>query len=292
MPKLTKLSPVRTPSRLTHWIKIAILILLLLGAAAFQTYAAQVVGLNYLSAIFVKASIVSPLLLLFLAVFLFFIISGIAAVLLEPVWLACLAFFGTALVTLFFFGFQLVPLCVCATFALCAIGYVLSVRRLQKNQIHFTTHPLANAKRILSLAIVLLISASFSLGWMTDATQRQFTLPPEFKQFFVSTLTSQARSAALKPLGAHPTKMQTEAVEHELNANAEKSFADIETGLKPKTFILPILLGSIVFCLLFVILLPIMYLALGVTSFLLWILCLTKFARRIKEQREVITLAL
>jgi hypothetical protein len=293
MPKSASSSPPRSaaPLPMSHWIKVAVIFILLLCATAYLAYESQRAGSNYLSLLMVKPEVVRPLIELAIALFLFFVMSGIAAVLLDPAWAAILAFFGVGIVTAVIFGFSLAPLCVSLFFLVLAIGYLFSVRKLQRNQIRFTTHPLANAKRVLSLAIAILISASYAFGWSADAARRQFVLPPEFKQAFVSFVVTQGKVAVQKQLGDHPTKVQIDSLNQQLQTTAEKTFTGIESGFK-QPFIMPVLLASMIFTVLSILLFPIMYLSLGVISLLLWLTRLAKVTHMVTEQREVSTISL
>lgn len=128
-----------------------------------------------------SAAALQTLAKILIAIALVAITAGLAAILIRPFWLLILSFALSAGTIPLYLGTTTTLIAITAVYMLSMILYAFSVKKKLENQIKFSIHPLADAQKILLILLVVIVSAAFALGYMSDALRRNFIVPPEVK---------------------------------------------------------------------------------------------------------------
>jgi len=232
-----------------HLLKIAACILLLFAATwYFGSFCAEF-GRSYVTFLLGGPKLLPLMYGLVLSIVFMSVAAGLVVTLVRPIWIVLAAFAISAVFAISFLGVTSITAILGLFFFVCTAMYAISAVKKQKNQITWSLHPLFDAEQIFVLPLALLVAASFSFGYMDDARQRGFLVPPEIKQIYISSATSAAQAAIEKNYPKSGPAQQKAALSQAM-PQIEKSWESIEGMMTPVARYVPIILGVVMFLLL------------------------------------------
>jgi hypothetical protein len=158
--------------------------------------------------------------------------AGIVAALVRPFWVTALAFFLSALAALPFWGFSWVSAAAALLYFLLALAYANNVRNEMNQRVRFSAAPAQREQKTLLLALALLVSVAFALGYQRDAERMGYLIPPAWKQVMVE---------ALVPASGN------QEVAQQMRQEFDRIWTQMEGQLRPFAAYIPIALALLAF---------------------------------------------
>ncbi|MDD5726060.1 MAG: hypothetical protein PHC53_01460 [Patescibacteria group bacterium] len=277
----------RLPSKIDagYVIKTIVCVLLFLAAVAFFAYVCRQLSDNYMLLLMPTTYATVTWLINFgVAILVFAIMAGVVAILVRPYWIVIVAFLLSALLYPLIVGMNLATWIVAGVFAILMCIYLLYIARQLKNQINFSAHPLSDMKLLLLSLLVAQVCVAFGLGYIQDSARRNYVLPPEIKAPIASGLLSQATANINQ---AKATDAQKKVAVEAANKQVKTTVDDLEKQFQAIKYMIPYVLGVLLFFLLQTILLVLGFLPIAIARLLFMLLKVTRFANVTVETREI-----
>jgi hypothetical protein len=219
-------------------IKTAIFVVVLVVANALFGAACGRVYRQY------EALFVPGLELLILAIWVFgtmalvTVAAGLVVALVHPFWVIIVAFLLSALAMILAWEISIALAALALLYAVLAINYARSVISELNNRLNFSVHAIGEGQRTLLLALILLVSISFALGYREDAMHRGFIVPPTYKQSVSKIIIPRLQDQIASQMKLDPAEKTS--MQKEIERAIEKSWEYIETKLQPYAEFIPV----------------------------------------------------
>ncbi|MBM3144377.1 MAG: hypothetical protein FJ010_05255 [Chloroflexi bacterium] len=226
-------------------LKSAIIIAILVAGGAFFGVTCNQVSHQYAALFSPDSQLLGLALRVFGAILSVAFGAGLLVALVRPFWVAMLGFGLSALATILLWGINWITVIAGLFYCALAAIYTHSVIRELNDRLHFSLRPVAQEQKTLLFALVLLICVSFASGYWRDAKERNFILPPAYKQ-----VVAQMMLPALK---AQIESQPGLGLEEKASALAEarqglgKFWTEFENSIRPYARYLPFVLGFLLF---------------------------------------------
>ncbi|MFH1484433.1 MAG: hypothetical protein ABIH46_00035 [Chloroflexota bacterium] len=168
-------------------------------------------------------------------------VAGLFVALVRPfrVIILGLALSGVAMVLMM--GMGILSPALGLVYVILGIGYARSVVGELNERLHFSVRPLREEQGTLILALVLLISASFALGYREDAMSGDFIVPPAYKKAVMEMIVPHLLFGIESQIGPGAGERATR--QEEVKREMEGFWAEIEKMLQPYAEFVPVVLG-------------------------------------------------
>lgn len=267
-----------------HLIKVAVIIVAFVCAAAFLATVNMDLQNNYFLLLIPSAATVPWLIRLAVAIILFVMLSGVLSVLVRPIWLALIASILAVVVYAMILGSDSATWIAAGLLGAALFVFVLYVGKQLKNQINFSAHPFSDMKLLLLSVLAISTCVSFGLGYIKDSTQHNYIVPPQVN----NALGDLAALLAKSTIDQQPLKpeQKTAALEQVRKA-AMSGLEGMEKNLGPYKSSIPWLLGFTLFSILTTVFFLLGFVPLLLAKLLFALLRVTGFAKVTTEMREV-----
>jgi len=157
--------------------------------------------------------------------------AGLLVALVRPFWVIIVAFVLSTLALILAWETSIVSVALGLVYLVLAIVYARSVITELNNRLNFSVRPIKEGQGTLLIALILLVSISFGLGYREDAIRRGFILPPKYKQIVEGIVSSRLQTQIESQSEIRPEEKAAalEKAEQEF----EQSWVGMETMLQP-----------------------------------------------------------
>ncbi|MDI6809974.1 MAG: hypothetical protein QME66_13570, partial [Candidatus Eisenbacteria bacterium] len=108
--------------------------------------------------------------------------AGLLVALVRPFWVIIVAFALSVLALILAWEISIMSLALGLVYLVLATVYARSVVGELNDRTNFSVRPIKEGQRGLVMALILLVSISFGLGYREDAMRRGFIFPPAYTQ--------------------------------------------------------------------------------------------------------------
>ncbi len=200
-------------ARMNKWMKMASLVVLLIGAGYFFGTICRQIGFAYELILAPSRELINLLLRFLLALIAVGVTAGLVSALLRPVWIGMLAFALSGLAILL--GWQVITgssILLILAYILIASFYTVDVAKALNQYTKFSVHPLVKGQGILLIFLIFIASGGLGFGSAAHIKQEGFYIPKPFIEMFTEQIG--------KLLSAHVPEEKRE----EVMVNFKKEF--------------------------------------------------------------------
>ncbi|MBI5956609.1 MAG: hypothetical protein HY871_06365, partial [Chloroflexi bacterium] len=172
--------------------------------------------------------------------------AGLLVALVRPFWVIIVSFVLSALAMILAWEMSIVSVALGLVYVVLAIVYARSIVGELNNRLNFSVHPIGEGQGVLLLALVLLVSISFALGYREDAMRRGFIVPPAYKQTVMAMIFPRLQALIESRSELRPEEKAV-ALE-QARQGVEQFWAKIETMLQPYAQFIPVGLALLLGC--------------------------------------------
>ncbi len=270
--------------------KTGILVIILLVAGALLGVVCSRVYQQYQALFSPGSELLNLAIWVFGTTILVAIAAGLFVALVRPFWMIIVGFVLSALAMILAWEVSIGSLALGLVYVLLATVYGRSVVHELSNRLDFSVRSIKEGQGILLLALILLISISFALGYREDAMRRGFIVPPAYKQTVMEMITPRLQ-ASIESRSELSPEEKTAALD-EVRHGVEEFWTRTERTLQPYAQFVPVGLALILIWVLETLLSLVSWVPLLVLSVIFPLLKLLGVTRVVTETREIRRLTL
>jgi len=270
--------------------KIAVLVLLLIGAGFFFGRACQEINEQYQLLLSLNKDFASGVLMLLLAIALVAMAGGLVAALVRPLWIPILGFALSALAAFFAWELSLASGLTALIYFAVSIPYTRGVAEALENRLKFSVQAISGSQSILLAGLAIAASVSVYFGYAGEIDERGFQLPPAMGDMIAEF--SSAPLMAQIDARTDLTAEEREAMASQITEGLDQWMASMEEMIQPYERFIPILVAFMLFQVLAVVNTLFSWAPIVVLAVLFPILTRLGVVREITESKTVVRLVL
>jgi len=266
---------------MSKWIKIAILVLLLLGACYLFGAACREVSQSFALLLSPDNSLLEIIAFILIAFCTLVIAAGLTIILIKPFLLDAVAFLLASISLLLGWRqFSWITILFSLTFFLLSICLTALTQQSLEGRIKFSVQPYKEKRGFIVFTLVLLVCASLFLSSKDYIEENGFKIPNKYFMMFMGPLQEGTLSQI--------PEEERESAETELNEQFENLIQEFqETKIEPLEPYIPLAIAAMAFFPLFSLMNATAFIPIILLDFLIRILILIKFAHIVTEDKPV-----
>jgi hypothetical protein len=270
--------------------KIAVPILLLIGAGFLVGRACQEINEQYQLLLSLNKDFASSVLMLLLAIALVAIAGGLVAALVRPLWISIIGFALSALAAFFAWELSLASGLTALIYFAVSIPYTRGVAEALENRLKFSVQAISGSQSILLAGLAIAASVSVYFGYAAEIDERGFQLPPAMGDMI--TEFSAAPMMAQIDARTDLTAEERETMAAQMAEGFEQWMASMEDMIQPYEKFIPLMLAFMLFQVLAAVNTLFSWAPIVVLAILFPILTRLRVATEITESKTVVHLVL
>lgn len=169
--------------------------------------------------------------------------SGLVAALIRPFWATVISFALSAVAMILAGGINSLSVILGLIFFVSSLIYARSVVRELNNRLFFSVRPIRESQKILLLALIVIVSLSFALGYRDDLKHRGTIVPPAYRETVMGLLLPRLQTL-IKSQGEIPPK-QMAFITEQFKQKIDEFWVKADTSLQPYAQYIPLGLALI-----------------------------------------------
>jgi hypothetical protein len=270
--------------------KIAVLVLLLIGAGFFFGRACQEINEQYQLLLSLDRDFAYGVLMLLLAIALIAIAGGLVAALVRPLWIPIFAFALSALAAFFAWELSVASGLTALIYFVVSIPYTRGVAEALENRLKFSVQAISGSQSILLAGLAIAASVSVYFGYAAEIEERGFQLPPVMDDMI--TEFSAAPMMAQIDARTDLTAEERETMSDQMTEGFEQWMASMVEMIQPYERFVPMMVAFMLFQVLAVVNTLFSWAPIVVLAILFSMLTRLGVVRETTESKTVVHLAL
>jgi hypothetical protein len=225
--------------------KIAVLVLLLIGAGFSFGRACQEINEQYQLLLSLDRDFAYGVLMLLMAIALVAIAGGLVAALVRPLWIPILGFGLSALAAFFAWELSLASGLTALIYFAVSIPYTRGVAEALENRLKFSVQAISGSQSILLAGLAIAASVSVYFGYAGEIDERGFQLPPAMGNMI--TEFSSAPMMAQIDARTDLTEEERETMAAQITEGFEQWMTSMEDIIQPYERFIPIMVAFMLF---------------------------------------------
>jgi hypothetical protein len=225
--------------------KIAVLVLLLIGAGFSFGRACQEINEQYQLLLSLDRDFAYGVLMLLMAIALVAIAGGLVAALVRPLWIPILGFGLSALAAFFAWELSLASGLTALIYFAVSIPYTRGVAEALENRLKFSVQAISGSQSILLAGLAIAASVSVYFGYAGEIDERGFQLPPAMGDMI--TEFSSAPMMAQIDARTDLTEEERETMAAQITEGFEQWMTSMEDIIQPYERFIPIMVAFMLF---------------------------------------------
>jgi hypothetical protein len=225
--------------------KIAVLVLLLIGAGFSFGRACQEINEQYQLLLSLDRDFAYGVLMLLMAIALVAIAGGLVAALVRPLWIPILGFGLSALAAFFAWELSLASGLTALIYFAVSIPYTRGVAEALENRLKFSVQAISGSQSILLAGLAVAASVSVYFGYAGEIDERGFQLPPAMGNMI--TEFSSAPMMAQIDARTDLTEEERETMAAQITEGFEQWMTSMEDIIQPYERFIPIMVAFMLF---------------------------------------------